>query len=246
MIGQQQRFKAAEGNPSKKPSISGAVPQIIAYLSIDPSAAATALWFIGPPASPAVDKLIVIASDPNSMASTMAIQAFRLIGPSASNAVPLLVSIADDPSHRDRVPAVVALGGLQRSAVSAVPCLVAILETTNQSLRLAAVRSLAEIGTTPDEAMPRLRELQSSPNEWEATLATLALWNRNPQNDQLRNQLVASLNSEKPGPLISVLAQLGTNAAPFKQFIEPFVDDTDANISHFAKRFLYVASQNTE
>lgn len=176
----------------------------------------------------------------------MAIQAFRLIGPGASNAVPLLVSIAEDQNHRDRIHAVTSLGGMQQAAASAVPSLVTLLATTNQALRVAAVRSLAEIGLTPEEAVQRLEELQRSTNEWEATLATVALWNREPQNKHLQDKLVSFLNSGRPGPLISVLSQLGTNATPFRQFVEPFEDDANPNVSHFAKRFLYAAGQDAQ
>jgi len=238
-IGSIQRWKTEVGEPSAKPSIALAIPDIKAALKSPIEStrtfAAQAAWFIGPPAAATIPDLIKLVGDSQ---DGTAIQGLGMMGVLASNAVPSLIDIAMDDSSRERRPAIVSLGEIGEPARLAAPALTSLLANTNEALRVAATRSLAEIGFTPDEAVPTLTVMKQGTNDWLADLATLALWNRNHQDSKLQAELVTVLHSDKRGWLLFSLAGLGTNAAPLGPEVKLLVNDPDPNISHFAKRAL--------
>ena len=238
-IGDMQRRKTEVGEPSAKPSIALAIPDIKAVLKSPIEStrkfAAQAAWFIGPPAAATIPDLIKLVSDSQ---DGTAIQSLGMMGVLASNAVPDLIDIVRDDSSRERRLAIVSLGEIGEPAHSAAPVLTSLLANTNETLRVAATRSLAEIGFTPDEAVPTLTVMKQGTNDWLADLATLALWNRDHQDSKLQAELVTIFHTDKRGWLLSSLAGLGTNAAPLVPEIKLLVNDPDPNISHFAKRAL--------
>ena len=131
-----------------------------------------------------------------------------------------------------------SLGQIGAPAHLAALILTSLLANTNENLRVAATRSLAEIGFTPDEAVPTLTAMTQGTNDWLADVATLALWNRDRQNQLLQAKLVAALHTYKRGWLLFSLAGLGTNVTALVPEIRPLVDDPDSSVSHFAKRAL--------
>ena len=232
-IGRGQRFKAAEGEPSPKPSIALAVPAIQTALrdtnGYDPVFAAQAAASIGPPAASTIPDLMYIVQMRNgSRAVPGAIQAFGIMGPLASNAVPLLITIAASPRREERLLAVQSLGGIGAAAHRAVPMLTSLLSEQDEQLRQISLRSLADIGLTPDDAVPTLTAIKQGTNEWAARLAALALWNRDRENSELRAEVVAALQ-KLPGRMLLDLQRLGTNATPFvpeiKEILEHHPDD---------------------
>lgn len=238
-VGMVQRSNAAQGIDTGKPSIALAVEPLREHLAIDATGAASALWWIGPPAAPAVPDLIEVARTGDEIPQVMAVQAFGLIGPAASNAVPLLIELAEDTTNKCHVLAITSLGGMGRVAEPALPVLTSLLSSTNSQARLMAARAIASIGATPDEAVEQLEILRDSDNETMRSWATLALWNRTPHDPDLTASLVVSLKSDKPTPLLYCLVVLGTDAASLRPFVEPLAESDDLNARSFSRKFLY-------
>jgi HEAT repeat protein len=247
-IGMTQRLNAELGEPSGKPCIALAIPAIRTALRDDPERAASALALIGPPSAPAVPDLIEVARGaiihPNpgrrGFPATQAVQALGQIGPAASNAIPLLIEIATDPASPNRRMAVVALGGIGDPARQTVPVLASLLSDTDIEIRLAAMKSIAVIGLTPEEAVAPLEAVRRSDEShalWR-TQSTLALWNREPDNEALRQDLLATLRSDLRILLLDWLRQLGPSASSLAPEIEPLLDDPDPSVERMARRAL--------
>jgi len=221
-----------------------AVPAIQTVLrdtnGYDPTFAAQAVCYIGPPAASTIPDLINIAQLPNgSHAVAGAIQAFGLMGPLASNAVPLLITIATGPNRGvERLLAVQSLGGIGAAARPALPTLTSLLSEQDEQLRVIALRSLADLGFTPDDAVPTLTTMKQGTNDWAAGLAALALWNRDRHNSELRAEVAAALQ-KWPGRMLLDLQTLGTNATPFVPEIKAISEHhPDGQMRRQAKRAL--------
>ena len=229
IIGGQQRWKADEGEPSRKPGIQLALPAIHAAMQIDAtrSSAAHAAWFIGPPASVLVPELIEMAAHPDDRGALAALQAFALMGSSASNAVPLLMQISTNESGSRQIHAVQSLGGIGAPAFLSVPVIASLLDTTNPVLRLTAARALAELGVTPESAVSALLAMRRGTNEWAARVAALALWNRDRKDEELRMEIISTLRSDQRGWMASCLRSLGTNARPFADELRRLSNDSN-------------------
>jgi hypothetical protein len=235
-IGIGQRMKAAEGAPSKKPSVALALPAMKALLESgdknDRVFTAQAASYIGPLAAPLVPQLTDLVQTPD--AGVAAVQALGVIGPPASNAVEALIQWATNTPSHNPVLAVQSLGGIGPAARSAVPLVTLML--TNRVLPFAAARALAEIGVVPDEAVPTLLSMKGGTNSLERSAATLAMWRRDQSDPDLRAQVVESLHSSNRGAVLLSLARMGTNAAVFLPEVRRMVDDSFEG--RFARRVL--------
>jgi HEAT repeat protein len=235
-IGHAQRFKAAKGEPSTKPSITLAIPAIQAILQRTNHSgqvwAAQAACYIGSEAAATIPNLIKLAENEQ---DSGAIQGLGMMGPLASNAVPVLIKIATDPTSNKRRLALQSIGRIGEPARSAAPMLSAWLKDSDEELRITALRALANIGHTPDEAVLMLTTIQHGTNDWAGTLATLALWNRDHQNADHHKRLTAALQGKHSGWLLFDLSILGSNAAPFVPAITKLLDDPDPNKRQRAK-----------
>ena len=198
-IGGQQRWNAEAGELGHKPGIQIALPAIHAAMQVDATrvSAAQAAWFIGPQAASLVPDLIKMASDPNDRAGLAALQSFGVIGLAASNAVPLLIQIATNEGSSRQIHAVQSLGGIGAPAFPSVPVIASLLDTTNPAVNLVAARALAELGVTPESAVPSLMAMRLGTNVWAARVASLALWNRDRGDEELRMEIVSTLHSDQ-------------------------------------------------
>lgn len=220
-IGNAQRINAASGEASTKLSINLAVPELLAMIQDTNhpfrSSALNATMYIGPAMKEAIPELIQMARLPK--ADMIAIQALGRMGPLASNAVPALTEIAALTNHPQCRLAAQSLGEIGASASNAIPTLLALTSSEKTELRDIALRAVALIGRTPEDAVPILKKFQQGTNEWESILATLALWQRDPQNPELEAQIsryLGNIASRKNPPwLLYDLSRVGTNARPF-------------------------------
>ncbi len=228
-IGSAQRWKADTGEPSRKLGIEVAIPAVQAGIQVNETRtfAAQAAWLIGPPAASLVPDLMKLAAEPNGSGSLAALQAFGLMGSLASNAVPLLVQIATTEGSNRQVHATQSLGGMGTAAHSAAFAIASLLNATNSALNLVAARALAELGVTPESAVPTLKTMQRGTNEWAARVASLALWNADRNNNELRMKIVSALRSDQRGWMLSCLRALGTNALPFADEVRRLTNDSN-------------------
>jgi hypothetical protein len=239
-IGVTQRFKAADGELSKKPSVALALPAMEALLKSgdehERASVAAAAMYMGHLAAPLVPGLVELVRTPGSgFASVQAVEALGLIGPPASSAAGALIQWAtNDPSHAP-VFAAQSLGDIGPSARPAVPLLSLML--TNRICPFPAARALAEIGVVPDEALPALLAMKEGTDTWERCAATLALGRHDPRHRQLQAQVVALLRSTNRTAVLLSLGRMGTNAAVFAPEVRRMVGDTGI-VGRFAKRTL--------
>ena len=264
-VGREQRHKMFDGHPSERASIGDAMPAIRAAMS-DPGLrypSVLALEMAGPMAVPAVPDLVALIAkeyDSHNLQATNAsdlFSALESIGPGAAAAVPLLNRIAADPaqSRSVRLSASQALGGIGRAARLAAPALSALLagDGIQQGLSRELI-ALARIGGVTDEALPALREIARGTAPLAREYATVAMWEREPDNPEWRDHINGLLlaaagpahrGADDPnflaGPVLASLACHGTNAAVFVPAIKRLLDPGfpgAANLTNLARRAL--------
>ena len=225
MIGEAQRFRCLEqGHPASEASATNALPVLEAAFQ-DPNSsirwgAAQVIEGLGFLAAPLVPDLMSIVADPKAPGRTQALRALGAMGASASNAVPILVQlIARDQRHGG--PATAPPRGRNGSPTGAVaPVPTGAQVEPAAALRPWALRALSQIGSTPAEAVPMLTALTRESDGDIRAHACLALWNRDRQNENLRQEILAGLRSPDGGRLLFSLGILGSNAAPFAAEIQ--------------------------
>ena len=220
----QSRKLCEEGRPSSKPSITNAFPALRVALK-DPDAnirmlVPYAITGFGPLAAPLVPELLEIVANEHPSNSPNAMEALGSMGRQASNAVPALIQVLADRRRKDRPSAARALGQIGVRAQKAASVLVQVMNESDWTLAAAALRALAEIGDTPVEAVPALTALKERPEAEIRALACLALWNRDRQNTNLYEEIIATIHSSLNLELARTFRVLGTNAAPFAVELE--------------------------
>lgn len=244
-IGNRQRFEDWEGRASRKPSATALVPQIRAILQNTNSTslawAAQAVTFLGPIAADAAPELLWHLERSSDADANLFSQALGSIGPKGAIAAPYLVNMARDSARSEHVRlfALQALTRFGPEASDVAPQLAVLLnESTNETHRVVAVRAIASMGKTPDEAVAPLKAMLESTNAWAVSLASLALWNRDPGSELLMANIRRCLASEQRGWMASTFAVLGPKAAAFKESVRLMETDTDPSMKVFAKRAL--------
>jgi HEAT repeat protein len=248
-IARLQLMKAAEGAPSKKPSVALALPAMKTLLESgnedDRVFTAQAATYMGPLAAPLVPQLLALVRSPTN-SSPSALEALIGIGPAASNALPLICRLATNTDLKCRVVAVRGLEALGPTATAAMPLLTSLLlqETgpgwrsgppepdpvraamtqAGFSPRFMIARAMARVGAVPDEAVPVLLAMKQGTNWWERWAAALALWRREPGDPELKAQIIQSLHASNGFAVQLSLGGLGTNAAAFVPEIRRLAD----------------------
>lgn len=188
-------------------------------------AAAGAAGGLGSKAAATIPDLIKLTQDTNEQTASAAIMALGSVGPAGSNVVPILIWNAANSTGEKRLLAVQSLGEIGAPARSAVPVLGSILLSNDntipsrlggaEGLRVTAARALAEIGSTPEEAVPALMTMTQSTNQWARRFASIALWNRDRENQSLQDHVIEGLRSTNRVGVLMSLGRLGTNAVAF-------------------------------
>ncbi len=174
--------------------------------------------------------------------------ALNALGSFGAQAIPYLLPVAADSRRPfvQRREAAVALGEIGPTARSAAPVIAALLEqalsnASSSRLRYPVARlalALASVGHTPEAAVPLLEPLVASSNVLERVPALIALWNRQPTNATLREQITAHLSPTNALPAVGILARLGTNAAVFAPQMRELTRHPQPFIRAQAARFL--------
>ena len=233
----QLRKWREEGKPSTKPSITNAIPAIRAAFK-DPDArvrmvAPQAITGLGPLGAPLVPDLIPMLADGDFPASMHIIAVLGSMGDRASNAVPALIQVITNAQRMEpasamftnaqpmqRSLAVFSLGFIGAPARAAVPVLIEALKGPDVTLRSTTLQALARIGDTPGEVVPTLTALARDSDTGIRAHARLALWNRDRQNTNLYEEIIATIRSSLNLELAATFRVLGTNAAPFAVELE--------------------------
>ncbi|MHB1310123.1 MAG: hypothetical protein ACYC23_23890, partial [Limisphaerales bacterium] len=250
-IATQQRELFEAGVVSPKPSITNAFPLLQrVLLSGEPGEALSTIQAAGPLAVeflPELRQRLISAGaeDPNLV---LVMLAMGRMGPTAVPDIPLLAAVAGDAGRPfgQRGWAADALGRFGPASQAAAPVITDLLLEASAPASDAlprphlatTVTALASVGTTPDAAVPVLRRLTLSTNERVRAAASIALWNRQPEDARLNSEISAALTSTNPGPTVQILSRLGANASVFASQIQALTNHADPFVRLAAARIL--------
>lgn len=140
-----------------------AIPTLIEYLDRDNSAAANnataALYYIGPAAIP---ELLVVLTNKNKSAASLAAFCLGKYGSNSTVAVPLLLKCLDDGDAHLRDSAAYALALISDDAETLVPALVRYLQLKQNRPHPDVFMKLRSFGTNATQAVPVLIEIIES------------------------------------------------------------------------------------
>lgn len=251
VIARRQHKLAESGTPSRKPAITNAFPLLHeAFANPRLNETGYALRVIasaGPLAAefaPAVLNVLTNAPPSDPMLPEIIFTLGRL---GEATAIPHLTCIVAD-SMRPTLQRQLAAQALEQYGAASQPAAPAIAglllytrtnTATGQRFRVQPlVHVLASVGQTPEPVVPVLEEMAVSTNDWERVPALIALWNRRPDDPALRTEIVAVLTSTNPGPALTILTRLGTNAAVFASQIRPLTNHPLPHVRVLANRYL--------
>lgn len=138
-----------------------------------------ALAAIGPAASGATDKLLMLLDDEDPQVVYSAVYALGNIGPAAKNAVPKLSENLRSDDDFLQLSCTWALLKIQPNnteiVVKSVPLLIEAISELQELGRIEAAIALGEIGAAAKSAIPALREAEGDPNPAVRNAASEAL-----------------------------------------------------------------------
>lgn len=254
-IGMSQRFSDGLGDGPTTPQLQRAVRSLARGLSdADGSVrsfSAQALAYIGPNARDSVPELVKLFDRGNSHERIMVCQAFGTIGPSPSghDVVEALLRGLAAPDRNLNISAMDALGNIGSQAAPAIPLLVARLADGEDRTRMASVRALARIGNLPKDLRPKLLPFLDATNDGTRAGAAIALAGLDPSDKKAISVVKDCLAAEKPPNLrsstVHLMIGMGPSAVPFRPELEELVNDSDENVSRFARKALGQISSET-
>jgi len=129
-----------------------------------------------------------------------------------------------------------------RQAAPAVPVLVARLANDDEPTRRASIRALAHIGNLPKDLRPKILPLMNDTNDFTRAGAAIVLAGIDPNDKTAISAARECLAAEKPVNLrtgtLYLISGTGKSAVAFEPELKKLADDSDPNVSAFARKAL--------